>query len=86
MLLWSGLPHSTGNFFAYLHKELEDLKENAVHQPFQEKVVAWVDIAQSEMGREGQELTSLYSDFWTVMTELRGKLRTLRGDIDRQLG
>ena len=48
-----------GELFAYLHKEIEDLKKDALRQQFGKEVVAWADTARQEMGRLGLELRSL---------------------------
>ena len=74
-----------GELFAYLHKEIEDLKKDALRQQFGKEVVAWADTARQEMGRLGLELRSLRSDVRNVMDMLRGESGKLREDVDRQL-
>ena len=47
--------------------------------------MAWVDAARREMGRQGQELTSLRTECRTMVDIVRGEIGKLRADMDSQL-
>lgn len=74
-----------GQLFSFLHQEVESLKKDMVRGQFVEEVVNWAEKVQTEMERQGHEITSLQEEMQVSTTELSAEVAKYKGDLNCDL-